>query len=92
MFKNQNKQEWKRLTAELTNAQPSVEDARKACNDTVKELAEKAEEIKALEKKLGVVIGLIPDLGPPETKNIRSPNRWKRSSREAGILPRPVRN
>lgn len=76
------------LTAESTMAQPNVEDASKACNDTVKKLAEKAEEIKAPEKRLGVVKGLSPDLDSPDIKNIRSYNSWKRSSREAGILPR----
>lgn len=59
---NQNKQERRRLTAEFSNAQPNVEGASKACNDTVKELAEKAEEIKALEKMLCVVIRLSQDL------------------------------
>lgn len=89
---NKHKQERRRLTAEFSNAQPNVEGASKACNDTVKELAEKAEEIKALEKMLGVVIELSQDLESPDIKNIRSSNSFKRSSREAGTLSRPVRN
>lgn len=64
---NKHKQERRRLTAEFSNAKPNVEGASKACNDTVKELAEKAEEIKALEKMLGVVKNSV------KTSNHRTP-------------------
>ncbi|MCJ1344120.1 hypothetical protein MMC31_002323 [Peltigera leucophlebia] len=55
-------QEVKRLTAELTNAQPNIEDARKARNDAVEEIADKAEEIKKLKERLDVVTAFNRDL------------------------------
>ena len=54
---NQKNHEIDRLTAELTRSHSKVEDANKARNDTVKEVADKAEEVKKLKETLDEVRG-----------------------------------
>lgn len=59
---NQRDLEIQQLVAESTRAKSDLESSKKACHDTVKEVANHAEEIKNLEERLEVVRGVNRDL------------------------------
>lgn len=59
---NQKDREIDRLTAELAQSHSKVEDANKARDDAVNQLADKADEVKKLEENLDEVRGLNRDL------------------------------
>ncbi len=59
---NQKDREIDRLTAELAQSRSKVEDANKARDHAVNQLADKADEVKKLEEKLDEIRGLNRDL------------------------------
>lgn len=73
---NQKNHEIDRLTAELTRSRSKVEDANKARDDAVKEVADKAEEVKKLEETLDEVRGHNRDL---ETAGIEKDQKLQKT-------------
>lgn len=73
---NQKNHEIDRLTAELTRSRSKVEDANKARDDAVKEVADKAEEVKKLEETLDKVRGHNRDL---ETAGIEKDQKLQKT-------------
>lgn len=91
---NQKECEIDRLMAELAQYGSKVEDANKVHDDVVKQLVDKADDVKKLEERLEEVRGLSRDLNTAgaekDQKLQRHSNSWKMSSRQTEPLPKSI--